>query len=66
MTTQFIGHSIWTLLQQVLHYVKDKIPANKLSLGVPLYYWKWNADTNKRVGSGFFKMYWPLNLIFVM
>jgi len=37
-----------------LNYVKDKIPPEKLSLGVPLYYWKWNADTKKRVGSGFF------------
>lgn len=38
-----------------LNYVKDKIPPAKLSLGVPLYYWKWNADTNKKIGSGFFK-----------
>ena len=41
-------------VNKILAYVKDKIPAEKLSLGVPLYYWKWNADTNKRVGSGFF------------
>jgi len=38
----------------ILAYVKDKIPPEKMSLGVPLYYWKWNADTNVRVGSGFF------------
>lgn len=41
--------------KKCLDYVKDKIPAKKLSFGVPLYYWVWNADTNKRVGSGFFK-----------
>jgi len=38
----------------VLAYVKDKIPPEKLSLGIPFYYWKWNADTNKKVGSGLF------------
>ena len=38
-----------------LAYVKDKIPPEKLSLGVPLYYWKWNADTNTKIGSGLFK-----------
>ncbi len=41
-------------VNKILDYVKDKIPQEKLSLGVPLYYWKWNADTNKKVGSGFF------------
>jgi len=40
---------------KALDYVKDKVPANKLSLGVPLYYWKWNADTNTKIGSGLFK-----------
>jgi spore germination protein YaaH len=38
----------------VLAYVKDKIPPEKLSLGIPLYYWKWNADTNKKIGAGLF------------
>ncbi|MFH1461913.1 MAG: CTP synthase, partial [bacterium] len=41
-------------VNRTLDYVKDKIPAGKLSLGVPLYYWKWNMDTKKRVGSGFY------------
>jgi len=41
-------------VNKILAYVKDKIPSQKLSWGVPLYYWKWNADTNKRIGSGFF------------
>ena len=38
-----------------LEYVKDKILAEKLSMGVPLYYWKWDTDTNKRIGSGLYK-----------
>lgn len=38
-----------------LVYAKDKIPAEKLSLGVPLYYWKWDADANKRLSSGIYK-----------
>jgi spore germination protein YaaH len=42
-------------VNKALNYVKDKIPANKLSLGVPLYYWKWNADSNTKIGSGLFK-----------
>ena len=42
-------------VNKTLSYVKDKIPAGKLSLGVPLYYWKWDADKNKKVGSGLYK-----------
>jgi spore germination protein YaaH len=38
--------------KKCLEYVKDKIPAEKLSLGVPFYYWSWNADTKKRIASG--------------
>jgi spore germination protein YaaH len=38
----------------ILAYVKDKIPASKLSLGVPLYYWKWDTDQNKKLGYGLF------------
>ncbi|MCX6720302.1 MAG: glycosyl hydrolase family 18 protein [Candidatus Staskawiczbacteria bacterium] len=33
----------------VLNYVKDKIPAEKLSFGIPLYNWGWCADTSKKV-----------------
>jgi spore germination protein YaaH len=36
----------------VLDYVKDKIPAEKLSMGIPFYYWGWNEKTSKRVSSG--------------
>jgi len=37
-----------------LAYAKNKIPPEKLSLGIPLYYWKWDADANKKIGSGLF------------
>ncbi|MGA2417917.1 MAG: glycosyl hydrolase family 18 protein [Candidatus Staskawiczbacteria bacterium] len=42
-------------VNNILDYVKDKIPAQKLSLGVPLYYWKWSAAQNKKVGVGSYK-----------
>jgi spore germination protein YaaH len=39
-------------VQNVLNYAKDKIPAEKLSLGLPLYYWKWDTKTNQKNGVG--------------
>ena len=36
-------------INKVLNYVKDNIPPEKLSLGIPLYYWGWNADSSKKV-----------------
>ncbi|MDB5244445.1 MAG: glycoside hydrolase, family 18 [Parcubacteria group bacterium] len=39
-------------LVRVLNYSLLHIPAAKLSLGVPLYYWKWNDFTGKLVGIG--------------
>ena len=39
-------------IKWVLDYVKDKIPAEKLSMGIPFYYWGWNQKTLKRVSSG--------------
>ncbi|MCX6721165.1 MAG: glycosyl hydrolase family 18 protein [Candidatus Staskawiczbacteria bacterium] len=41
-------------VNKTLNYVKDKIPAEKLSLGVPLYYWKWDMTAGKKVGSGLY------------
>ena len=38
-------------INKVLGYVKDKIPPGKLSLGIPLYYWGWCADTAEKVTS---------------
>ena len=39
-------------LKKVLAYSLSKIPKEKLSLGIPLYYWQWNMATGKRVGIG--------------
>jgi len=39
-------------LQDVLGYSLRHIPREKISLGIPLYYWKWNDDTSKLVGIG--------------
>jgi len=36
-------------ISKVLAYVKDKIPAEKLSLGIPLYYWGWSTSPFKKV-----------------
>jgi len=33
----------------VLKYVEDKIPAEKLSFGIPLYNWGWCQDNSKKV-----------------
>jgi spore germination protein YaaH len=39
----------------VLDYVKDKIPPEKLSFGIPLYYWGWSINPVKKiVASGTF------------
>lgn len=35
--------------KDVLTYVKDKIPPEKLSFGIPLYNWGWCTDTSKKV-----------------
>lgn len=36
-------------IKSVLAYVKDKIPSDKLSLGIPLYYWGWSANPSKKI-----------------
>lgn len=40
---------------QALNYAEQYIPAAKISLGIPLYYWKWQVADNKKIGSGFYK-----------
>jgi len=35
----------------VLSYVKDKIPPEKLSLGIPLYYWGWSTNPSKKISA---------------
>lgn len=39
-------------INRALNYVKDKIPQEKLSLGIPLYYWGWSQTPYKRISSG--------------
>ncbi len=39
-------------VESVLDYVKDKIPAEKLSMGIPVYYWGWTTDPYVRIRSG--------------
>ncbi len=38
--------------QKVLAYSLAHIPAQKISLGIGLYYWQWNNAAGKRVGIG--------------
>ncbi len=35
--------------QKILDYMKTQIPAEKISLGIPLYCWKWDNQLNKKV-----------------
>lgn len=39
-------------LKKVIDYSLRSVPPEKLSLGVPLYYWQWNDTTGQRVGIG--------------
>ncbi len=39
-------------LKQVLDYSLKFIPHEKLSLGIPLYYWHWNNTTGEKIGAG--------------
>ncbi len=36
-------------INSVLNYVKDKIPPEKLSFGIPLYSWGWSTNPFKRI-----------------
>lgn len=42
----------YSWLKRVITYGAHLIPHDKLSLGIPLYYWKWNNATGARVGIG--------------
>ena len=42
----------YSWLEQVLAHTLALVPAEKVSLGLGLYYWQWNDDTQKRVGIG--------------
>ncbi len=39
----------WT--KKILDYMMTQIPNEKISLGIPLYCWKWDDQINMRVGS---------------
>lgn len=38
-------------VKKSLEYLKDKIPPEKLSMGIPLYYWGWTLNPLKKVRS---------------
>jgi spore germination protein YaaH len=42
----------YSWMEKVIKHSLTLIPAEKLSLGVPLYYWKWDDATGKLVGIG--------------
>ncbi len=42
----------YSWLKRVLDYSLKFIPKEKLSMGIPLYYWRWNNETGARVGIG--------------
>lgn len=37
--------------KKILDYMKTQVAPEKMSLGIPLYCWKWDDDINLRVGS---------------
>ena len=39
-------------VENVYEYLKNKVPPEKLSLGVPFYYWGWSVKPFKRIRSG--------------
>jgi spore germination protein YaaH len=42
----------YSWLQKVIAYSLMHIPKEKISLGIPLYYWQWSDTTGKRIGIG--------------
>lgn len=42
----------YSWLKRVLNHSLKFIPNEKLSMGVPLYYWQWNSETGARIGIG--------------
>lgn len=39
-------------VRKTLSYIRNSVPADKISLGIPLYYWSWSFDPLTRVRSG--------------
>lgn len=42
----------YSWLEHVLSYSTEHIPKDKISLGIPLYYWQWEDVSGKRIGIG--------------
>ncbi len=42
----------WAWYKSVLEFSLKKIPAEKISFGIPLYYWLWNDTTGERIEAG--------------
>lgn len=42
----------YSWLQKVIAYSLAHIPKEKISLGIPFYYWKWNSTTGERLSIG--------------
>lgn len=42
-------------LKEVINFSLKSVPAEKISIGIPLYYWRWNNTTGKRVAVGTYK-----------
>lgn len=42
----------YSWLQKVLEHTLTLVPNEKVSMGIPLYYWKWDDATDKLVGIG--------------
>lgn len=42
----------YSWLKRVLDYSLKFIPKEKISMGIPLYYWHWNSETGARIGAG--------------
>jgi spore germination protein YaaH len=42
----------YSWLKQVLSYSIKFVPHEKLSLGIPLYYWQWNNISGEKIGAG--------------
>ena len=45
----------YSWLKQVIDYSLQSIPKEKLSLGIPLYMWRWDTEREKIVGIGGYK-----------
>lgn len=46
------GPAPWPWYQKVFTYTLATVPNNKISMGIPVYYWQWQDSTGKLVGIG--------------